>query len=667
MSHSSYRADIDGLRAIAVLAVIIYHAFPASFRGGFTGVDVFFVISGFLITGIILKGLDNGKFSFIEFYKRRIRRIFPALLLVLSAVLVFGAFALFADEYKSLSKHVAGGAGFIANILYWQEVGYWDVSATVKPLLHLWSLGIEEQFYIFFPCILFLAYKKHLRLLTVILLFLAVSFFCNIHYYKKNPSLDFYLLHTRAWELLAGAVLAAINQGKLQFLDVVKEKLNQFSFNIFFDTTAPESKQTLSNITAFIGISLLIIGFATAKVDYHFPGYRALLPVLGAIFLIAAGQKAWVNRVILSNKLVVGIGLISYPLYLWHWPLISYAHILNGETAGVWEWRLIRLTCVALSFVLSILTYKLVEKPLRFGRFKHKKIEPFLILLMLCIGGAGATFYVKTPIFNKMAAYNAKMLEQPYFISEEGVNYALKKAPDVPLSFYYYLKANTLPDANSTIALIGDSHSWSTYPAIAKRNATYKINTLNLASWRTTFLGLETLENKTEEEKRKIREYANTWLEILASDPEVKQVYIFSRYSHYRNVPNYQQTLQETINHLNKYTKKAFIVSDVPFLKYDIRQYIKRPIQLYVQKSAPHLTKEEAKHQQDEFLEIINSLNDVVVVNGAIDAFCKTGECGVFSENGEPLYFDREHLTPFGSEILLNEVLEPYLQRITKE
>lgn len=181
LTHPKYRPDIDGLRAIAILSVIGFHAFPFLVQGGFIGVDIFFVISGFLISTIIFGSLERGNFSFVEFYIRRINRIFPALLLVLITCFAFGWFVLLSDEYKQLGKHIAGGAGFISNFIFWNESGYFDNVAEAKPLLHLWSLGVEEQFYIIWPLLLWLAWKRHLNLLSIAIIVAVISFALNIY------------------------------------------------------------------------------------------------------------------------------------------------------------------------------------------------------------------------------------------------------------------------------------------------------------------------------------------------------------------------------------------------------------------------------------------------------------------------------------------------------
>lgn len=237
-SHSQlkYRRDIDGLRAVAVLAVVGFHAFPEWFKGGFIGVDVFFVISGYLITSIIFKDLEAGDFSFSDFYSRRIKRIFPALLVVLLTSFIFGWFALLADEFKQLGKHILAGASFLSNIVLWNESSYFDNSADTKPLLHLWSLGVEEQFYIFWPLIIYIAWKRKFSLIKTITLSIIVSFLLNIVTINQDAVAAFYLPQTRFWELWAGSLIALIESHKAnncypvfrKFGGLKSKKNNQF-------------------------------------------------------------------------------------------------------------------------------------------------------------------------------------------------------------------------------------------------------------------------------------------------------------------------------------------------------------------------------------------------------------------------------------------------------
>ncbi|MGN0917630.1 MAG: acyltransferase family protein [Oxalobacter sp.] len=238
----SWRPDIDGLRALAVFAVFAFHAFPKIkfLKGGFVGVDIFFVISGFLISSIIFSQLEKGTFSFWDFYSRRIRRIYPVLLTVLIACLGFGWFYLLADEYMQLGKHIAGGAGFISNFVLFFEKGYFDNDSATKPLLHLWSLGIEEQFYIFWPLIFWLSWKKKLNGFTVALVIAIISMWMNIHWYKTKPEMDFFLPHTRVWELLCGAMLAWGNLHWKEKLEPMRMKAGGWIKKAIFFTKRAE-------------------------------------------------------------------------------------------------------------------------------------------------------------------------------------------------------------------------------------------------------------------------------------------------------------------------------------------------------------------------------------------------------------------------------------------
>ncbi len=386
--HPKYRRDIDGLRAVAVLAVVAFHAFPNWVKGGFIGVDVFFVISGYLISTIIFESLDKGTFSFSEFYARRIKRIFPALIIVLVACFVFGWFALLADEYKQLGKHIAAGAGFISNIGFWNEAGYFDNAADTKPLLHLWSLGIEEQFYIVWPFLLWVSWKRKFNLLATTVIFAVTSLVLNLKGIKQDAAATFYSPQTRFWELLSGSLLAWVTLYKKDAFANIMSKVDGFLFRIVYSEKQEGDGKTLANVLSFVGLLLLLYGFWRINKEFSFPGKWALLPVLGAILIITAGSKAWVNRTILSNKVAVWFGLISFPLYLWHWPLLSFARIVEGEVPS----RNIRIAALILSVLLAWLTYKLVERPLRFGNYSKIKVT-VLVVVMTIVGYVGYNTY----------------------------------------------------------------------------------------------------------------------------------------------------------------------------------------------------------------------------------------------------------------------------------
>ena len=385
LTHPKYRPDIDGLRAVAVLAVVLFHAFPGLIRGGFIGVDIFFVISGYLISTIIFENLDCGSFSFREFYVRRIKRIFPALIVVLLACFAFGWFALLADEFNQLGKHIAAGAGFVSNIVLWGEAGYFDNSAETKPLLHLWSLGIEEQFYIVWPLLLWFAWKRKFNLLTIAVLIAIISLALNIKGIKKDAVATFYSPQTRFWELLFGSVLAWFSLYKKGAFAHIKDNIDAFLASVIYRDKQESNGQTLANVLSFLGLLLLIYGLWRIKKTLGFPGKWALVPVLGATLIIAAGAKAWANRIILSNKVAVWFGFISFPLYLWHWPILSYGRIVYSERPPI-EFRLL---AVFASILLAWLTVKFIEKPFRFGKQRNRLKVATLCCSVLVMGFLG--------------------------------------------------------------------------------------------------------------------------------------------------------------------------------------------------------------------------------------------------------------------------------------
>lgn len=403
LSHPKYRPDIDGLRAIAVLSVVAFHAFPSSLKGGFIGVDVFFVISGFLISTIIFENLDRGTFSFGEFYARRIKRIFPALILVLILCLVFGWLSLLPDELNQLGKHVVAGAGFVSNLVLWSESGYFDNSAETKPLLHLWSLGIEEQFYIVWPFLIWAAWKRQINTLRIILSLLIGSFILNIWLIHTNPVATFYSPVTRFWELLCGSLLASYSNLKAKNDPHNSYVFSEIGFLVSQFKSKIDVQLVLSNLFSSVGIALLIIGFYLINKDMAFPGYWALLPVLGSAMIIMAGSKAWINRKILSNKIVVWFGLISFPLYLWHWPLLSFGRIFYFDTPPLKY----RVVAVLLSIGLAWLTMKFVEKPLRFGDRKSSlkvfSLSTSLIILAFLGALVSNSNFQSTHSFDKLS------------------------------------------------------------------------------------------------------------------------------------------------------------------------------------------------------------------------------------------------------------------------
>jgi peptidoglycan/LPS O-acetylase OafA/YrhL len=368
----SYRSDIDGLRAIAVLSVIGFHIAPTKFRGGFVGVDIFFVISGFLIASIIYKELESGAFSILEFYVRRIRRIYPALVLVLSFVCVAGWIFLLPSDFMVLGKEILGGSFFLANFVLWWQSGYFSPEAALNPLLHLWSLGVEEQYYLIFPLICMAFYRSRSRwtLPAAFLVIAAVSMFLNVAFVSKYSTATYFLPFSQLWELFVGAGLSLCLQRNLQ---------------------PPWESRLLAKWQhgiGFLGLALLVISIFRIDQFDAFPGWWALLPTIGAVLMIIAGQSSLVNRYVLSCKPAVFVGLISYPLYLWHWPLLSFMRVANG----VWGIKISHLqkgAVIILAFLLAYLTYRFIELPIRHVKQREQRRTGALWLLG-CVSLTGA-------------------------------------------------------------------------------------------------------------------------------------------------------------------------------------------------------------------------------------------------------------------------------------
>ena len=475
LTHPKYRPDIDGLRAIAVLSVVLFHAFPRWLPGGFIGVDIFFIISGYLISTIIYGSLERQAFSFTEFYARRIKRIFPALLLVLISCYAFGWFTLFADEFQQLGKHIAGGSAFISNFVLWDESGYFDTTAEIKPLLHLWSLGIEEQFYIIWPLVLWAAWKVRLNVLTITLTCLGVSFILNMINIGADPSATFYMPQTRAWELLAGSIMAYVTAHHGAQSRAAAER---FINTVILRPGTTASSASIRNAQSFIGLALLAVGFAVVT-SAGFPGWQAIIPCAGAILMISAGPHAWLNRKILSSKLFVWVGLISFPLYLWHWPLLSFARIIEGDVPA----REIRIAAVAGAIVLAWLTYKLVELPLRRRAWPLKTAA--LMLIMAGIGATGYMTYDRAGFPERAAVIQAKAVNAQF--SGAVWKYATNHTC---IYRYRWQEAGTYPwwfcmtnkDQDPTVILLGNSFANHLYPGLSEQPALSKQTFLSIGA-----------------------------------------------------------------------------------------------------------------------------------------------------------------------------------------
>lgn len=464
LEHLKYRPDIDGLRALAVLSVVFYHAFPRAITGGFVGVDVFFVISGFLISGIIFGSLFRyGSFDVLAFYGRRIRRIFPALALVLVTSFIFAFFYLLNGEFRQFGKHVAAGAGFVSNIVLWSESGYFDNSADTKPLLHLWSLGVEEQFYIVWPVLLWLAWRMRLNLLSVCVLYAGVSFVLNILSSRSDIVADFYSPQTRFWELMLGSILALTQMRYAQARPQLRRVMNDFVSRLIYDGSRKKDALALNDVQSVLGVALILFGMFYLRADGRFPGWWALLPTAGAVLFISAGPSAILNRTVFSNRVIVWLGLISFPLYLWHWPILSFSRILTGQTSPASA----RWCAIAVSIALAWAAFQFVEKPIRSLR-ATRLVSVGLLAIVAGVGCCGYFVFANSVRSRAGIVFEATMSQLQRLVvanrmaSQSGPRSCFQLPETKSTDWFVDNGCLTVKDpSRPTVFLFGDSHAAS--------------------------------------------------------------------------------------------------------------------------------------------------------------------------------------------------------------
>jgi peptidoglycan/LPS O-acetylase OafA/YrhL len=652
-SHPKYRPDIDGLRALAVLSVVAFHAFPAWVKGGFIGVDIFFVISGFLISTIVFENLDNRTFSFTEFYARRIIRIFPALLLVLVASYAFGWFALLPDEYKQLGKHIAAGAGFVANLALQSEVNYFDNSAETKPLLHLWSLGVEEQFYIVWPLALWFAWKRHWNRLILTILVATVSFALNIEGTGENSLTTFYSPQARFWELLCGGVLAWFALYKRDFAAnenprAASSELGEAVCRENWEAAA----RRLPNAISFLGCLILAYGFMRVDKTMSFPGKWAILPVLGSVLIILAGPNAWINRKVLSNGISVWFGLISFPLYLWHWPLLSFARIVEGETPS-WS---IRVATVLLSIILAWLTFKLVESPVRLIR--HQKVKAtILVILMSLVGCVGYATYERNGIESRVAEFAR--------ISKAAGEW---QYPGQLVSFRFdgrrFLRQSS--GSQDITLFVGDSNVEQFY-ARADELISSRPSEVNSVVFVTGGGCLAVPNSPYIDSHRHCNNLMESAYKYAVGSQNVKRVVIGAQWNGYlshgwaldgnfaigsRNYLEALDRLSDYILELVKNGKSVFLILNIPTGDMlDPKFMIGRGLEFFPSFFYLREGGVSRKSISERYGKIQDDLKKVAELNGAkvvspMDFLCDSLVCPSIDDDGEPIYKDSSHLRP---------------------
>lgn len=675
LARLSYRPDIDGLRAIAVLAVVVFHAFPSLLKGGFVGVDIFFVISGYLITSIIINNFKDGNFSFFVFYARRIRRIFPTLIVVLIFSYIIAWVMLFPEDLRQFGLSVAAGAGFVSNFLLWSESGYFDASADAKPLLHLWSLGIEEQFYIIWPMLLWYFTKRKINLKLIILIIFVVSFVVNLSQVYSNRVAAFYSPLTRCWELLAGALLVFYGNNKdrdsgsdCNRFDLLLVKMCRWGL------PCTNNEAVFRNALSLFGVLLIIISLFLVSKDSNFPGLWAVLPVFGAVCVINSGSNAVFNKFFLSNQFVVSIGLISYPLYLWHWPLLSFVKIIGAENS-----RLIRIATIVASFALAWLSYKFVESPLRFGKKENFKTIS-LILLIVLIGGVGAlTWHFNGLIFGNNSQLKKMMhplsttMQNPNYESSDLFFAIWQGSPLLEQRDFLLFSGKSAESAR--IAVIGDSHANRLYLGLEGKS---QLSMLNVGRGTCPpFIDVDVVDKNGN--SFLCQPLVNNYLSYVKGCANIDIVVLNAFYIQYnRDVMlsygsepiSFEKALAKTVEFFSDSNKTIVIVLDVPEVPrscYSGKATRNWPVWNGEDDASCLVSR---KVQDDLRKRVLNSLSHIkynqysVYVFDPASVLCKYESCGEIDEKNYLYYKDGNHLNAMGVHLVGSGCLKNYKQYV---
>ncbi len=644
-ADSAYRRDIDGLRAIAVTSVVLYHAGLAFLPGGFVGVDIFFVISGYLIGGILLREVSEKRFKFTEFYARRARRILPALIVVVLAASAFGLVFLTSMELKAFSSSAISALAGVANIRFWQGTGYFTPSAHFDPLLMTWSLGVEEQFYVVFPFLLLAIAKLTSRKQMFVLAGLTVASFVLAQVMiAVDPQAAFYLLPARAWEMAIGALLACVH----------KETGNQ-----------SKSPKWVVEAQGALGLGLIAASIAIFNAHTPVPGWPMIAPVAGAALLLNS-HGSFVNRHLLSAGPMVFIGLISYSWYLWHWPLMTFARIASPGAPPL----LAMLLLAAISFLLAIVSWRWVEQP-----FRHRKMSAPAILVRYVAAGVAAVFALTA--FRVSDGLSQRLPASTLAIERvvEGGRgtRCLRDYGDVDILRNEECLPG--PKGKAAMAIFGDSHAAALGGGLTELALEQGIRPLfYVKSACTPLAGVTVKQPWYTPQPGECASYLRKAVTEITSDPDIKLVVLAAAWAldswvsaEDMTTPMDRQTALETglngmIDMLRAADKEVVVLGDVPAMTFNVPRYamgLTLPLRrqaidalvgspgLTDEIAGPEFTSSAVLQANEQIRKIVGRREDASFVNLA-DEFCAQQSCR-FAKDGEVWYFDNAHLSEPGS------------------
>ena len=610
-----YRAEIDGLRALAVLPVILFHAGFEWFSGGFVGVDVFFVISGYLITTIIISEMAEGKFSIVNFYERRARRILPALFFVMLACLPFAWLLLTPSDLKDFGQSLVAVSTFSSNILFWWESGYFDTAAELKPLLHTWSLALEEQYYILFPVFLMLTWRLGIK---TILILLSIVFLISLGVavwgtqYAAHPKIisgAFFLLPTRGWELLIGVFAA---------------------FYLKYNTHL--KSHTVNQMLSLLGFGMIAYSIIAFDKTTPFPSLYALIPTIGTgLLILYAVPKTFVHR-LLSLKYIVGIGLISYSAYLWHQPLLAFArHKIEGDVA---ELHLIIL-CIT-SLLMAWFSWRFVEKPFRNkNQTTRKSIFTFAITGMIIFTFIGIYIHQKNGFFDYFIEQNSEITngdighDEFHMYTKE--NYAPcsdQKIYEKAENWYGLIRCQQSSNNNPTVAVFGDSHAEHLFLGLDAHS-----------DYEYIYLIRGGYPFSEEESHQYLIDY-------IINNKDIKTV-IYSMYWHsnytFFGEPVFKDKLLNTINLFTNANKNLILVADIPDFIFDAKScYFVAKINREKTKCEISISDFQAQRKYLPILKTIATDFNLELIDPSA-LFCDDQKCSMVKDQ-TILYRDNDHL-----------------------
>lgn len=619
--HKNYRYDIQGLRAIAVLSIVIFHINPGLLPGGYLGVDVFFVISGYLIIGQIWKKLQNDEFVLVDFYKNRVKRLFPALFLMVIISIIIGYFTFTPNETTDFHKSVISTIFYVSNFYFYSVTNYFNTSIHYAPLLHTWSLSVEEQFYLLFPFLLMLLFKVRTKLKLILFTTFIAFFILSIFAVYYDESLAFYASPSRFFQFLAGGILSIVN-----FKNDFSRKVN-----------------TVLMMTGLIVVALCLKIYDSSTT---FPGLNALLPTMATALIIYSSNKSNSFKYILTNKVFQVIGNSSYSIYLWHWPIIVYYKLIFGKPE-----KFEQISLLLISIFIGYLSWLLIENTTRYRKYKFNPLITSLASSVVLSAVMLLTLDGMKGRFNSEELHIAGYMEQNTGTYRVGTCFITSSFDDVS----YFDKDHCVKFENSknNILLIGDSHAAMYFDELNKALDSNQTLTQVTASGCYPTIRYEGKKRCTD-----LVKYAYN---DLIKKYRFNTIILSANWSE-----NSTEQLYSTLNYLEKYTDKIIIIGKNINFNQSLPSFL--VVHNAIEKKG-YFTKdlisdfENTKYTEEKIKQIVNKYANNVSYISAFEPFCNSKGCNLLLDGKIPIVFDRDHLT---REVVKNIIEKQLIDKLNK-